>query len=87
MLLEPRIEVEHVETALQLVGRGLGSTIAARAVLARSTVARRRHRVGFAEPFYDFFAVVTRRGVRVSPATKALLDLVDDWAQTVAARL
>ena len=43
--------------------------------------------VGFAEPFYDFFAVVTRRGVRVSPATKALLDLVDEWAATVAARL
>ncbi len=43
--------------------------------------------IGFAEPFYDFFAVVTRRGVRVSPATKALLDLVDEWAETVAARL
>jgi hypothetical protein len=43
--------------------------------------------VGFAEPFYDFFAVVTRRGVRVSPATRALLDLVDEWAETIAARL
>lgn len=38
VLLEPRIEFEHVETVLQLVGRGLGSTIAARAVLARSSV-------------------------------------------------
>jgi hypothetical protein len=30
---------------------------------------------------------VTRRGVRVSPATTALLDLVDDWAVAVTARL
>jgi DNA-binding transcriptional LysR family regulator len=76
-----------VETALQLVGRGLGSTIAARTVLAGSAVPAGVTAVGFAEPFYDFFAVVTRRGVRVSPATNALLDLVDDWAQTVAAGL
>ncbi|HEY1567678.1 MAG TPA: LysR family transcriptional regulator [Solirubrobacteraceae bacterium] len=87
VLLEPRIEVEHVETALQLVGRGLGATIAARAVLARSSVPEGVTAVRFAEPFYDFFAVVTRRGVRVSPATKGLLDLVDEWAETVAARL
>ena len=87
VLLEPRIEVEHVETALQLVGRGLGSTIAARAVLARSSVPDGVSAVGFAEPFFDFFAVVTRRGVRVSPATSALLDLVDGWAESVAARL
>jgi DNA-binding transcriptional LysR family regulator len=86
-LLEARIEVEHVETALQLVGRGLGSTIAARAVLAHSVVPEGVTAVGFAEPFYDFFAVVTRRGVRVSPATRALLDLVDEWAETVSARL
>lgn len=42
VVLEPRIEVEHVETALQLVARGLGSTIAARAVLARSSPGRHR---------------------------------------------
>ena len=87
MLLEPRIEVEHVETALQLVGRGLGSTIAARAVLTRSGVPDGVSAVGFAEPFYDFFAVVTRRDVRVSPATSALLELIDEWAETIAARL
>jgi DNA-binding transcriptional LysR family regulator len=87
VLLEPRIEVEHVETALQLVARGLGSTIAARAVLARSTVPEGVSAVSFAEPFYDFFALVTRRGVRVSPATKGLVDLVYDWAAVVAAGL
>jgi DNA-binding transcriptional LysR family regulator len=87
VLLEPRIEVEHVETALQLVSSGLGSTIAARAVLARSGLPKGVSAVGFAEPFYDFFALVTRRGVRVSPVTKGLLDLVDEWAASVAASL
>ena len=87
MVLEPRIEVEHVETALQLVSRGFGHTIAPRAVLARSALSRAVSSVGFAEPFYDFFALITRRGVRISPGTAALLELVDDWARTVAAAL
>lgn len=43
--------------------------------------------VGFAEPFYDFFALVTRRGVRISPGTLALIDLVEGWARTGAAGL
>lgn len=85
--LEPRIEVEHVETALQLVARGLGVTIAARAVLERSAVPAGVSGVGFAEPFYDFFALVTRRGVRVSPGTAELIGLVDAWAGALAERL
>jgi DNA-binding transcriptional LysR family regulator len=87
VLLEPRIEVEHVETALQLVALGLGSTIVAQSVLRRSGLADSLFATGFAEPFYDFFALVTRRGVRVSPAAAALIRLVDDWAEAVAARL
>ena len=87
VLLEPRIEVEHVETALQLVALGLGSTIVARTVLQGSGLADSLSAAGFADPFYDFFALVTRRGVRVSPATAALIRLVDDWAEAVAARL
>lgn len=87
VLLEPLIEVEHVETALQLVARGLGNTIAARSVLRRSGVPDTISGVGFAEPFYDFFALVTRRGVRVSSGTAALIELIDDWAAAVSARL
>jgi DNA-binding transcriptional LysR family regulator len=86
VVLEPRLEVEHVETALQLVARGLGNTIAARAVIARSAPPGVSG-VGFAQPFYDFFALITRRGVRVSPGTLALIELVDDWARAVAGGL
>lgn len=76
-----------METALQLVDRGLGNTIAARAVLARSAVPAGVSGVGFDKPFYDFFALITRRGVGVSPGRLALVQLVDDWARAVAARL
>jgi hypothetical protein len=43
--------------------------------------------VGFATPFYDFCALITRSGVQVSLGTMAPVELVDDWARTVAARL
>lgn len=87
VVLEPRLEVEHVETALQLVAGGFGATIAARAVLNRSRVPDTVAAVGFAEPFYDFFALVTRRGVRVSPGVNELVELVDEWARVAATRL
>lgn len=86
-VLEPAIEVEHVETALQLVAAGRGATIAARAVLEHAGVSGEMTGVSFAEPFHDFFALVSRRGVRVSPRTNDLIALVDDWADQVAARL
>jgi DNA-binding transcriptional LysR family regulator len=83
----PRIEVEHVETALQLVARGLGDTIAARAVTRGPGFPAGLTTTGFAEPLHDSFALVTRQGSRVSPGTGALVAGVDEWAQGVAARL
>ncbi len=85
--IEAAIEVEHVETALQLVSRGLGDTIVARAVLRAARVPAKVSSAGFAEPFHDFFALITRRGANVSPGTLALIELVDEWARDVAARL
>jgi DNA-binding transcriptional LysR family regulator len=85
--LEPRLEVEHVETALQLVSRGLGATMVARAVLNGSIVPDAVTAVGFADPFYDFFALVTRRGVRLSGPVQEFVGLIDDWARGVGARL
>ncbi len=85
--IEPRLEVEHVETALQLVSRGLGATMVARAVLNGSVVPEAVTAVGFSEPFYDFFALVTRRGVRLSSPVQEFVGLLDDWARGVGARL
>lgn len=85
--IAPRMEVEHVETALQLCARGVGNTLVARAVLAGSAVLDSLTAVGFAEPFYDFFALVTRRGVQLSHGFNEVLELVDEWSRAVATRL
>ncbi len=85
--IDPRMEVEHVETALQLCARGLGNTLVARAVLSGSPVLETLTAVGFAEPFYDFFALVTRRGVQLSRGVNEVVELIDEWARPVAARL
>jgi DNA-binding transcriptional LysR family regulator len=85
--LAPRLDVEHVETAVQLVGLGLGDTIAARAVTRAIPLPDTVATVGLADPIHDSFALVTRRGATLSPGTLALVDLVDDWAASVAARL
>jgi DNA-binding transcriptional LysR family regulator len=85
--LVPRLEVEHIETALQLVSLGLGDTIAARSVVATAPIPDNLTSIGLTEPIHDSFALVTRRGVTLSPGTLTLVNLVDDWAATMAARL
>jgi DNA-binding transcriptional LysR family regulator len=87
VVLAPRIEVEHVETAFQLVALGLGDTIAARAVTRRAGLPAGVSAVSLAEPIHDSFALVTRRGAQLSPGTVALVDLVAEWADSVAAQL
>ena len=87
VVLSPRIEVEHVETAFQLVALGLGDTIAARAVTRRAGLPEGVSAVSLAEPIHDSFALVTRRGAQLSPGTLALVDLVAGWADAVAAQL
>lgn len=82
--LQAVIEVEHVETALQLVSRGVGDTIAARAVVGATQFAREVRGVSFEEPLYDHFALITRRRARVSPPACRLIEIVDAWAARVA---
>lgn len=85
--LTPRVEVEHIETALQLVSLGLGDTIAARSVLRTIPLPDNVRAISLTEPIHDSFALVTRRGTTLSPGTLTLVNLVDDWAATVAARI
>ncbi|NUT58905.1 MAG: LysR family transcriptional regulator [Agromyces sp.] len=71
--LDPVIEVENVEAALSLVGRGLGETMAARAVVTSPTFPAGLFTTPFAEPLYDVIALVTRTGSTLSPVTEALV--------------
>jgi len=73
--LEPEIEVEYVEAALDLAARGLGDTIGTRRIALGRGFARRLHSVGFDPPVVDTFAFVTRRNAHLSPATRAFMQL------------
>ncbi len=73
--IEPWIEVEHVESALHLVSRGLGNTIACRAVLESTACPPELAWVRFAEPLYDTIALIRRTGGVMSLATKEFAEL------------
>jgi DNA-binding transcriptional LysR family regulator len=75
--IEPQIEVEYITAALDLAARRLGDTIATPSVLVTRGFARRLHSVSFDPPLYDTYAFVSRRGARLSPATRALLELAE----------
>jgi DNA-binding transcriptional LysR family regulator len=75
--LRPVVEVEDLEAALQLVARGQGDTVVARAVLRTMRGVRSLHHAPFAEPMWETFAFIARRDAPVSPATRALVELLE----------
>ncbi|WP_372787760.1 LysR family transcriptional regulator [Paraconexibacter sp.] len=77
--VDPEIDVEDIEAALELVSLGHGATIVARGMLhgLGDRVPENLGWVPFAEPFYDTFAFIHRRGARLSPASQAFLDLAE----------
>ncbi|HVW16870.1 MAG TPA: LysR substrate-binding domain-containing protein [Solirubrobacteraceae bacterium] len=87
--IEPAIDVEEPEDAVALAARGAGDTIAARGLLV-ALGARLPRRLGwtpFAEPLYNAYAVITRRGASVSPATRALIELTERRLALAAGRI
>ncbi len=68
--LEPWIEVEHVESALDLVMRGVGDTIVCKAVVDSSACPPGLLTVSFAAPLYDTIALIQRENAVLSPATR-----------------
>jgi DNA-binding transcriptional LysR family regulator len=68
--LDPWIEVEHVETALNLALLGVGDTIVSRAVLASHQRTCEMHSVALDPPLYDTIAFVRRDAGHTSPATR-----------------
>ena len=73
--IEPQIEVEYIEAALDLALRGLGDTIGTRRVALGRSLSRRLHAVPFDPPVMDTFAFITRRNAHLSPATRAFMEL------------
>jgi DNA-binding transcriptional LysR family regulator len=87
--IEPQIDVEDAEAAIDLAARGLGDTIVARGMLLAlgRRVPRRLGWVPFDEPIYDQFAFIARRGARLSPASREFLRLAQERLATLAETL
>ncbi|HEU4975226.1 MAG TPA: LysR family transcriptional regulator [Baekduia sp.] len=87
--IEPQIDVEDVEMAIELAARGLGDTLVARGILLAlgRRVPKRLGWVPFAEPFHDTFAFIHRRGARLSPAAREFMSLAEERMQEMAAEL
>jgi DNA-binding transcriptional LysR family regulator len=81
--IEPWVEVEHVESALHLVERGMGDTIACRAVTQSAAFPAGLFVTPFAEPLYDTIALVYRSNAVLSPAARELARLAE---QSLTAR-
>lgn len=87
--LEPVIDVEDPEIALELAADGLGDTIASRGTLHAQgrRLSRRLGWVPFADPIYDDLAFVWRRGTHLSPATRAFVTAAQERLAVLGERL
>lgn len=74
--LEPTIEVEEVEVALDLAARGLGDTIVDSTIATGPRFPAGLRTVPFAEPLYETFAFIARRGAPLSPGVRAVVQAV-----------
>lgn len=75
MTIDPAIEVEHVETALNLVAAGSANTVVSRSVARSTSFPRNVRTVPFAEPIFDTIAFAQRERGQMSPATRKLASL------------
>jgi DNA-binding transcriptional LysR family regulator len=75
--LRPRVEVEDIETALEVAALGIADAITARGVLHRlgDRLSPKLQWVSLRPKLYDEFAVVHRRDAELSRATQVVLQL------------
>jgi DNA-binding transcriptional LysR family regulator len=73
--LTPRIEVEQVDTALELVAAGAGETVVSRAVSESSIAPAGVRYLPLQEPLYDTVALIQKESAILSPATRELARL------------
>jgi DNA-binding transcriptional LysR family regulator len=85
--LEPEIEVEYLDSALELAARGLGDTVAARKIALDRSFSRKLRFVGFDPPLYDTFAFVARRDAPLSPATREFVAIAERRLAELGRRL
>lgn len=83
--LTPLIEVEQVDTALELVAAGAGETFVSRAVAASPLAPPGIRFLPFDEPLYDTVALIQKQSAILSPATRELARLARETLAEFAA--
>ncbi|HEY2636836.1 MAG TPA: LysR family transcriptional regulator [Solirubrobacteraceae bacterium] len=83
----PVIEVEDFDVAVRIAAAGLADTIVASRFVRTAAFPEGLHTVSLAEPMFDVFAFVTRRGAVLSPAVRELVRLLEDEKGTLGAPL
>jgi DNA-binding transcriptional LysR family regulator len=80
-----RIEVEELETAVELVGRGYADSVMPRGA-ADQLIPRLAPNVGFVSlrpKQYDVMAIVHRAGAALSPAARVMIEVATKHIQTI----
>jgi DNA-binding transcriptional LysR family regulator len=82
---QTRIEVEDIETAVELVGRGLADSVIPRGAAARllPELAPRAGMASLRPRQFDTFAVVHRAGATLSPAARLMSELATRRIQEI----
>ena len=82
--LQPKVEVELKDIALQLVAAGIGDTYLPSAYTRAPYYPAGLTTAPFAPALYDTFAIITRTGSRLSPGVRELLADLETHMRAVA---
>jgi hypothetical protein len=63
--------------SIRIDSRGLGDTLAPRALAESDRFPPKPPHRAFAEPLYDTFAFISRRGAHLSPGTREIISMID----------
>jgi DNA-binding transcriptional LysR family regulator len=85
--LQPKVEVELKDIALRLVAAGIGDTYLPLAYTRTPYYPKSLHTASFSPALYDTFAIISRRGSRLSPAVRELLGDLETHMRSVADEL
>jgi DNA-binding transcriptional LysR family regulator len=84
--LQPKVEVELKDIALRLVAAGIGDTYLPSAYTHAPYYPAGLSTTSFAPALYDTFAIISRRGSRLSPGVRELVADVEAQMRAVADR-
>jgi DNA-binding transcriptional LysR family regulator len=82
--LRPKVEVELKDIALRLVASGVGDTYLPSAYTRAPYYPEGLSTAPFSPALYDTFAIVTRRGARLSPGVRELLTDLEAHMRAIA---